>query len=524
MRRWLWLLFSLPMVGNANIVSPKPDAVSVTIYRASEEGNPDLANPETDAEGIALISEVRELELPAGESLIEFVGVAQTIVPQSARLESLPGVIVETNFDYKLIGPGELINNSIGQYVRLVRTDADSGKVTEQRARLVSGPSGVLLDIDGKIEALDCSGAREKLVFDSMPENLRAKPVLSAKVRVATAGKHRVRLSYLAMGFDWSANYVARIQSDGRTLDLTGWVTLANKQDTSFVDAPVQVIAGNIERDESTQAIAVSSAYYSNQCWPIGQWYWMSHSTKLDMPLAVMMPPPPPDMALIERKAMRVSDDLEEVLMIKQRDLGDYKLYELPFKTELASRQVKQVMMTHNTSVPFEKVYTYTENGFSLDSHDAAMVIPARTLLRMQNKEALGLGKPLPAGNVVVMEADGDQTLFSGMNTIKDVPIGLPVDVELGSAFDVQVSPRMLKEYTRAEERIKYHYVDMEVALINGLAEPVQFEYRQEVENGNLAIVKESSRHIMHKGLPTWAVKIPPRSHRVIKYTLRRPE
>jgi len=514
--KWIWLALLLPSFGNAAVVSPKPDAVGVTIYRASEEGNPDLANPDVDAEGIALVSEVRELELPEGESVVEFVGVAETIVPQSARLDSLPGVIAETNFDYKVISPGELIANSIGKSVRLIRTDKDNGKVTEQRARLLSGPNGVLLDIDGKIEALDCSGAAEKLVFYSIPENLRSRPVLSAKVRVNKAGRHVVRLSYLATGFDWSANYVARINADGRTLDLTGWVTLANKQDTSFTDAPVQVIAGNIERDESTRAVDVSAAYYSNQCWPIAGWNALPNDiqTKITAPMDVVAPM----MMRMKAGSASESDDLEELVMVKQRDLGDYKLYELPFKSDMSSRQVKQVMMTNNVNVPFEKVYTATVN--LIDSEEAP-TFPAGIVVRMDNKKERGLGKALPTGNVVVMESDGPQSVVAGINKIKDSPVGSPIDIEVGSTSDVAVMPKAIKMYKGRAKDAGYGYVDMEVTLINAFSRPVNFEYRQDTLQGELSIVHESFNHVVHKGVPTWAVKIPSRSQRKIRYTLR---
>lgn len=523
MKQWMWLLLLLPMVSSADIISPEPRAVSVTIYRASEEGNPDLSNPDVDAEGIALISEARELDFPAGESTIEFVGVAQTIVPQSTRLDSLPGVIVEANFDYKLINPGELISNSIGKSVRLVRTDEDTGKVTEQRAKLVSGPDGVLLDIDGKIEALDCSGAHEKLVFDSVPENLRSRPVLSAKVRVNKAGHYIVRLNYLAMGFDWSANYVARVNSDGHTLDLTGWVTLANKQATSFVNAPVQVIAGNVERDESTKAVELMNVEQEVQCWPIGSFYSQYEEisvTGLRKSVLTQM-----DRMRAASAPAAAASELEEMVVAKQRDLGDYKLYELPFKTDLSSQQVKQVMMTYKERVPFEKIYTFTVDvRWENDQDDETPSIPAQLMLRMQNKKDHGLGSALPAGRVVVMESSDGQSLASGMDTIKDVAVGLPVDVVVGSVSDVQVSPRVVHEYEKTMGDTDYDFVDMEVTLTNSLAGAVQFELRQDVESGNASITKESKRHIMRKGLPTWVVGIPPRSQRVIKYTLRLPD
>ncbi|HEX2586526.1 MAG TPA: hypothetical protein VHL14_15490, partial [Steroidobacteraceae bacterium] len=351
---------------------------------------------------------------------------------------------------------------------------------------------------------------------------LRSKPVLSAKVRVNKPGRHIVRLSYLAMGFDWSANYVARINPDGRSLDLTGWVTLANKQDTSFVNAPVQVIAGNIERDESTTAVAAQPEYLTSSCWPIGQWNSPAlpndFTTKVDAAMVGALP----SMTRLKGMSLSRAAELEEVVMVKQRDLGDYKLYELPFKSDLPSRQIKQVMMTHSQRVSFKKIYTFTADRYSVNDALETSITPAKILLRMQNKEVRGLGRALPAGSVVVMETDSKQSLIAGINKIKDSPVGLPVDIEVGSASDVIVTPKALRIYTVNQAKLRYEQIDMEVTLVNGLVDAVDFEYRQDTQQGDLSIVRESSKHVMHKGLPTWKVTIPARSQRVIKYTLRR--
>src|SRR4030095_13178702 len=112
-----------------------------------------------------MVSETRTIDLPAGTSRIFFLGVADAIVPQTAGIEGLPAAIIESNFDYDLLTPGALIAKSQGERVRLVRTDATSGRMTEREAILRSGPRGVVLEIDGKMEALNCSGLDEKLVF-----------------------------------------------------------------------------------------------------------------------------------------------------------------------------------------------------------------------------------------------------------------------------------------------------------------------------------------------------------------------
>src|SRR3546814_18230215 len=57
-----------------------------------------------------------------------------------------------------------------------------------------------------------------------------------------------VTLSYLARGFDWSADYVATLGADGSTLDLGAWVTLANGNGTGFPQASTTVVAGRLNK------------------------------------------------------------------------------------------------------------------------------------------------------------------------------------------------------------------------------------------------------------------------------------
>src|SRR6201999_2593255 len=92
-------------------------------------------------------------------------------------------------------------------------------------------------------EALQCSGLPEKLTFDEIPGDLKAQPQLSIRLAAGTPGKRQVRVSYLAHGFGWQANYVATL---GERMDLLGWITLHNFTGSSFREANVQVVAGRL--------------------------------------------------------------------------------------------------------------------------------------------------------------------------------------------------------------------------------------------------------------------------------------
>ena len=130
------------------------------------------------------------------------------------------------------------------------------------------------------------------------------------------------------------------------------------------------------------------------------------------------------------------------------RELGDYKLYAVPEPTTIAARQSKQVLFLGEARVPFTRVYTFTVDEDSImDDNDFQPRQPIVTL-RLQNKQSDGLGKPLPAGVVSVMESGGAGAVLAGQDQIDDIPVGLPVELELGTAMDIWIDPRVTQERT----------------------------------------------------------------------------
>jgi hypothetical protein len=144
----------------------------------------------------------------------------------------------QRNFDYDLLTPGALIQKSIGKSVHLVRTDRKTGEERDVTAIVRSGPNGVVLQIGDTFEAVNCSGLPERIILDQAPDGLVDTPTLSVHTTVAQAGRYTVTLRYLAAGLNWTADYVARLSRNGRTVDLSGWVTLMNASETIFANAP----------------------------------------------------------------------------------------------------------------------------------------------------------------------------------------------------------------------------------------------------------------------------------------------
>ena len=508
----------------ADVISPASEAVAVTVYRDQPMSTAQLISlGDNDTHGLALIIETRTIDLPAGRSRLRFAGVTDGIIPQSAAVEGLPARIIERNFDYDLLSPGSLLARSVGQSVRVVRTDRKTGRRSEETAILRSGPDGVVLDVGGKIEALKCGGGAERLVFDHAPAGLSDKPTLSVEVNAPSAGRFTVRLSYLTVRLDWSADYVARINPDGETLDLTGWITLANRGAVGFANAPTEVVAGHLAR-RPVDLPSTPLRWVQPACWP-GQ---TTHSGWTDPAMLQAV------RRLREERGFLAQDEMANKVMpmmafaaapaapppppVTQSNLGDYKLYTLAERTTVAARQTKQVRFLSQAAVKYETVYRIDSNPYQPPSG----LTPARIVLKFDNKSAEGLGRPLPSGNISVRRAqtgDGPRELFAGEYPLDhDVPVGEPFEISTGSASDVAVKSTLVGDTPVNKHLTRRTY---EFIAHNAKAKAVTLEIRQfRYGARGSKVLSETAPHAFKSGDPLWRLTLPAGGEQTLRYVV----
>ena len=522
------LAIALPLPAIADVVSKGPEAVAITIYRDRPASAADLRGEGwDDNRGLALVSETREVDLPAGRTRIDFQGVADAIIPASARLDGMPGV-VERNFDYDLLDPGSLIEKSVGAEVMLRRTNPKTGQVSLEPATLRSGPDGVVVVTrDGGVEALGCGAGPEALAFDHMPQGLADKPTLSALADVPRAGHYKLTLSYLAVRIDWSADYVARLSPDGQSLDLTGWLTLSNRGSTSFGDAPTEVVAGHLNRLPPDLPNIEPKRVYP-ECWPMGTTTGgltaREEALRSDIATGAAWPANEPKSAMLGAVAQK-----EAVVTFARRvavtDLGEYKLYTLAEPTTVAANQTKQIRFLHQPKVKFETLYVW--KAAAEEDVESAGPAAATAVLSLINKDANGLGQPLPAGKVSVRQgqavADGRE-LFLGEPAMRDVPLNEPFELEVGKASDIEVRERTVSETALGSGAHRVARLAMEYELTNAKSAPVTLEVRQSRDAPGYRVVAESQAHFVKNGQDVWRVALPANAAVTLAYTVERNE
>lgn len=509
------------------VVSERPESVSLVVYQSEEsEGfqldRYDDETPEYDPSlGLALVSEWRTIEVPAGEVAIRFQGVAEGIVPQTAALDGLPAVPVESNQDYDLLSPGSLIRRAVGTPVKRITTNPVTGRETVEDAILRSGPNGVILEVGGRFEALNCGGQPQRLVFDKPPQGLSDRPTLTLKMRVKTAGRYRVRLSYLATGLLWRAGYVMTLDAQAQRLDMTGWISLINTSGTTFFDAPTQVVAGDVERSDTTLPTEVEAEAVAAKCWP------MDTTTRGRKPVIQPRPPlrarPTGDEDTVEALVItgsRVVPNYQDVAtaVATQSELGDYKLYTLPFPTTVAAKQAKQVMMLNQPGVKvswFHVASAMADDEFSLDGDVPEMVwLAAKTT----NTRANGLGIPLPGGRLKMYQSlEGQPSSLIGDAAMMTVAVGAPLEFNVAEDPKVRVERETLSKVKKRDGFERRN----RVVVVNDSDQAIVFEYRLFGEEDEpYRITAQSQRGRRVAGYTVWTLKVPAKGRGTLTFSV----
>ncbi len=519
------------------VVSPQADAVSITIYR-------DL---------FALVTETRTVDLPEGPVTLSFEGVVETLLPQSAVVTQLGRALQERNFDYDPLSPNSLLAKSIGQNVTITRTLPGAGRVVQTRAViLAANDNGIMLRTEQGNEALHCSGLPERLAFDEIPDDLHARPKLSVRLAAGPAGKRTVRVSYLAHGFTWKSDYVARLNPAGTRMDLTGWLTLHNYTRANLRGAQVLVVAGKlhlVSTDKGGSSLAGDSDDYYDE-------YHMQHArdgalAKLqdqfadqDNPVQMFggchASPVPPgredrrfdDVASVEeilvtgiRGSLLTSQEAKRDAVLAGREvLGDYQLYRLPWNTDLNARQTKQAIFLVKPRMKVERFYRYIFDATDFEYVDS--LIP-QSMLAFDNRKKSGLGDPLPAGVVRVFESTGGGDVFAGESEMSDTPVNLPVELIVANAIDlaidISVDAASTDELEAADLAAR---ADVELRALNAKGVPVTIEIRQVNDryHPNAKVVKSNRRVGRKHGDFAWRLRVPANDAQTLTYRIDMPK
>ncbi len=444
---------------------------------------------------LALVKDRRTVDLKQGINDIAFEGVATQIKPETALLDA-PGIkVLEQNYDYDLLTANNIIDKSVGQTVKTVISNPTTGQNIYDSAEIVSAVYGQpLLKFNYGIE----THFPGRLVFEKLPDSLRNKPTLVAKIDSSSAASKSISLAYLTNGISWKTNYVAKVVSNNK-LNLTGWVTINNESGTDYSNAKVQLIAGDVNQVSSDSGVR---------------------------PMMMMA------------KATRAMNDyaVAESAAGAPQSLSGYHLYNLPMKTDIKDKQTKQISLLEKNDVVYKKeAYMNSPLYFNVNYTPEFRQQHPEMIYILQNKENDNLGIPLPSGIVRFYENDNDGNMqFIGENSISHVAKGEEMRLNLGSYFNIFVNGKIKKVTKLSENKTqeadnacvtvttRYAY-DAEVSFNNANTYVQEVVFEQGIANDMSVESASINGHLKDAGTYTWKVTIPAEGKQTLTFRVVAP-
>lgn len=513
------LLLASPAAAD-EIKASDPVNLQVTIYRDPYR---DSGSIELDSlGGFAVVTETRRVTIPAGKHRLRFEGVIAGIIPESAIITGLPGGVIEKNQDADLLSPAALLRAAQGKKITLTRTDPVTGKPRSSPATLVSaGPDGAVFQSQNGVETLRCSGYPETFRYSTGMSGLPGKPTLSVQTRSRNEQEVTVKLTYLAENFDWAVNYRLHLNADRQTFDFGGWITLANGNAGSLPETKLKIVAGRLNREEFERFVDDRPDPIA-KCWPLQK--TSDIPLKPDRPYQLARPDRFTGYADIDDSIVVTAQLRREAMQdtpvaiaaysadsLQAQQLGDLKLYSVPWPTTVAANQMKQVRLFDRRGLTGDPVFVISvradEEGSPDEWESAGLALHSR------NDKAHGLGLPLPAGRVQTEQAQFGRTMLIGEGGMRDTALSEKLRIPMGEAPDV--SYRIVTLTTT--KRGKSELLDQQVEISNALPFAITAEvypYRSEVP------IEKTSVPLVHEdGARFWRLTVPANGKASLTFT-----
>jgi hypothetical protein len=423
--------------------SAMADDTAITIYSKAGPGavSPELYMPSTSGNygyssipGYAIVRHIRDVKLPYKSNILKFTDVAAYLDPTTVQFKSITDPkgtkVAEQNFQFDLVSQQKLMQKYIDKEIEVEQVVGD--KVELLKGTLLSVQDGLTLKTDKGIVTIP---GYPKINFPDLPEGLITKPTLVWNILTDKEGTHKTEVSYQTEGVTWWADYNLTFtegkNANSGTIDLGSWVSILNKSGATYKDAKLKLMAGDVQR-------------VTPQAAPM----MMKERAVYDMAGAA----PAPEFA--------------------EKSFFEYHLYTLNTPATIPDNSTKQLELVKKAvNVPVEKLliyngtegYNYYPGSNNIDRYfGQSSPKKVAVFLKFQNKEANGLGIPMPAGRIRVNQRDADGSLeFVGEDVIDHTPRNEEVKIKLGEAFDV-VGERKQTNFFIDEAR---HIIEEEFAI-----------------------------------------------------------
>ncbi|MBV6510621.1 MAG: hypothetical protein FMNOHCHN_00098 [Ignavibacteriaceae bacterium] len=451
MKRFLFaIFFILSTVISLRAQNSDPQ-VNVTIYN----------------DNLGVIREIRKVNLTKGTGFLELGNVSQQIDATSVRIK-FNGNVLEQNYQYDLVSMTKILEKYIDKEVMLI---GEKDEVIEGTLLSIANNQAVIRKKSGGLTLLP-NLSKYRISVDALPEGLITSPTLKLLLNANSGGSQELELAYMTGGMTWHAEYVAVLDKDDKYLGLNAWVSIQNNSGTSFKNANLKLVAGEVNR--------IQDDFNRNQHAPTMYYDTMEKSS---------------------------GGQFEE------KEFFEYHIYNLQRPADVANNEIKQIQLFDGSGIPVVKKYRFLSDYYS-----AAGKKDVNVIVEFENKEEFSLGVPMPKGKVRIYKSDGSSLEFVGEDAIDHTPRNEKISLKLGNAFDI-VAEEVMEDYKQISKNtyestfiVKLKNRKKEAVTINVVK---NVGYNWEVKNNNLAFSKIDADTI------EFNVAVKADGETELKYTLR---
>ncbi len=371
----------------------------------------------------AMVSEKRPVKIEAGHSRLTIDDISKQLDPESVLFDWLGSdehpQVVATTYNLGVANGESQLKRLNGQQVDMMwpSNAGKPGDIISGRLEAAQQGEGFALRTKDKLY-INPGGT---IVASS--NTASTLPQLSVELENSGSTNTKVGFSYLTRGMSWSADYVAKLDSELDQVRLECWATISNSTGTAFPTAKLTLMAGSPNR-AAVQATVKMLPQHT---------MWAAKAPAVASP--------------VMDRDLSVSGKLDAPNMT----VGEMHAYKIPSTASIGQDQMNRVSVIGTKTVPIKRDYairipTLSAWGYGYDGSQTQSHVSATLSIAFVNDEASSLGMALPAGAIRVYERDqAGHEDFTGAASIADTAKNEHINLTLSNVFDVYAEYKVLK-------------------------------------------------------------------------------
>ncbi|MHC4743191.1 MAG: hypothetical protein ACYS8Z_14850 [Planctomycetota bacterium] len=254
-------------------------------------------------------------------------------------------------------------------------------------------------------------------------------------IRSEVSGQVPFEITYFTSGLSWRAFYMGTLAPDEKSMQMKGYVRLANASGEEYEEAQTRLLVGKVHLLDKIAELAKRKYAYGSPALAPGETvssYWSHDRDKIFVDFSAN--------GILDGEAitLQFEDALRRPKEIKKEGLSEYFLYTIEGTETIPDKWGKRLLSFEAEDIEVESLYKYDEERWGNQTI---------RFVTFANDEDHNLGDtPIPNGQVRIYgRADDNGSLsYVGGTSVKYIPVDEEVELNLGGARLVKVEPKLM--------------------------------------------------------------------------------